>query len=145
MPPLLASAPSLQLLWRRHCADTMPSPEQTKWRATSQKWGALKFAYKNWSSYFVRLQLCAISISSFHLRPIIAWKIYLHQWSHQTYNQDFTKRGKPKTFFFFAQELPDLAPMLNKMMQLKHVTNGHVTKYLVSVDGGLGAEPPAAG
>ena len=40
--------------------------------------------------------------------------------------------------------------MLNKMMQLKHVTNGHVTnghvtKYLVSVDGGLGAEPPAAG
>ena len=47
---------------------------------------------------------------------------------------------------FFAQKLSDLGSMLNKLMQLKRVTNGGIViKYIVTVDGGLGAEPSAAG
>ena len=37
---------------------------------------------------------------------------------------DFAKRGEPKVLFFFAQKLPDLAHVLVKLMQLKHVTDG---------------------
>ena len=47
---------------------------------------------------------------------------------------------------FFAQKLSDLGSVLNKPMQLKRVINmGIVIKYIVTVDGSLGAEPPAAG
>ena len=35
----------------------------------------------------------------------------------------FAKRGKPKVNFF-AKKLPDLAPVLNKQMQLKRVIDG---------------------
>ena len=38
-------------------------------------------------------------------------------------NQDFAKRSEPKVNFF-AQKLPDLAPVLNKLMQLKRVIDG---------------------
>ena len=47
---------------------------------------------------------------------------------------------------FFAQKLSDLGFVLTKPMQLKRVTNGGtVIKYKVTMDGGLGAQPPAAG
>ena len=42
-----------------------------------------------------------------------------------------------KFVLFFAQKLPDQVPMLNKLMQLKGVTAGIATKYLVTVYGGL--------
>ena len=48
--------------------------------------------------------------------------------------------------FFFAQKLSNLAPVLKKLMQLKRVTEGSiVTKYVVSLNGGLGAEPQPLG
>ena len=62
---------------------------------------------------------------------------------YQKCNQDFAKRGKPKKHL--AQKLPDVTPMLNKLMALKRITDGIVTKYLVTVAGCVGAEPPAAG
>ena len=48
---------------------------------------------------------------------------------------------------FFAQRLSDLGSVLNKLMQLKRVTNGGilVSKYIVTVNGGLGAKSPVAG
>ena len=47
---------------------------------------------------------------------------------------------------FFAQKLSDLGTVLNKLMQLKRVTNGGtVIKYIMTMDGDLGAELPAAG
>ena len=47
---------------------------------------------------------------------------------------------------FFAQRLSDLGSVLNKLMQLKRVTNGGiVTRYMVTVNGGLGAKSPVAG
>ena len=36
----------------------------------------------------------------------------------------FAKRSEPKLNFFFAQKLPDLAPVLKILMQLKRVTDG---------------------
>ena len=40
------------------------------------------------------------------------------------FDQDFAERGETKVNFF-TQKLPDLAPVLNKLMQLKRVTDGH--------------------
>ena len=39
-------------------------------------------------------------------------------------NHNFAKRSESKLNFFFAQKLPDLAPVLNILMQLKRVTDG---------------------
>ena len=52
------------------------------------------------------------------------------------FNQKFAKREglKPKLNYFVAQKLSNLGLMLNKLMQLKRVT-----------DRGLGAEPQLAG
>ena len=36
----------------------------------------------------------------------------------------FAMRGEPKVNFF-TRKLPDLAPVLNKLMQLKHVADEH--------------------
>ena len=122
----------------------VPSPVQTKRGGTIQKWGGTKIWIKNWFSDFVRLQLCAIFkirppsfLTSFRLRPIIAWKSIYCSDCYQTYNQDFAKKGKPKKFF--TQKLPNLAPVLNKLMQLKRVTDEQSLWYLVTVDGGLAA------
>ena len=56
-------------------------------------------------------------------------------------------RGLNQKFviFFFAQKLPNQAPMLNKLMQLKRDTAGIATKYLVTVNGGLGGSPQPLG
>ena len=64
---------------------------------------------------------------------------------YQTRNQDLAKKGEQK-LAFFAQKLSDLGSELNKLMQLKRATNGGIViKYIVTVDGGLEAEPPATG
>ena len=62
---------------------------------------------------------------------------------YQTRSQDFATRGGTKSKLF-APRLSDLGFLLNKLMQLKRVTNGGIVpKCIVTVDGGLGAKPPA--
>ena len=52
--------------------------------------------------------------------------------------QAFAKRGEPKVNFF-APKLPDLAEQTDATKGCYR--RGIVTKYLETVDGGLGAEP----
>ena len=42
---------------------------------------------------------------------------------------------------FFVQKLPDLAPVLHKLMQLKRATDGHSIKYLMTVEGAWERSP----
>ena len=76
--------------------NTVPLPEETK-RGTSRKWGALKYIeLSHVKTDIIRLQFMrnfknsvfmskkrhirpATFLSSFHLQPIIALKIYLQQ------------------------------------------------------------------
>ena len=96
--------------------------------ALAKSGGALKFAYKNWSSDLVRLQLCEI-LKEGQQRFMACFvsgsqsfekSIYSSE-CFQTYNQDVAKRGKPN--IFFAQKPSDLVPVLNTLMQLKRVTD----------------------
>ena len=86
----------------------------------------------------------AAFLSSFRLRPIVAWKIYFTAVNATRRANRILLRGVNQKQSFFAQKLPDLAPVLNKLIQLKRVTNGTVTKHLVTVNKGLGADPPCA-
>ena len=54
---------------------------------------------------------------------------------YQIRNQDFAKMGETKSKFIIAQKLSDLGSVVNKLIQLKRVTDGGiVTKYVVTVD-----------
>ena len=50
-------------------------------------------------------------------------------------NQDFAEKSEPKRNFL-SKKLPDLAPMLNKLMQLKRVAEKH--SYEIFSDGKRG-------
>ena len=55
--------------------------------------------------------------------PLLPEKFIHASECFQTRNQEFVKRGELKVLFS-AQKLSDLGSVLNKMMQLKRVTNG---------------------
>ena len=81
------------------------------------------FAYKNWSSDLVRLQICATLkvlysklknsiyirpaafLSWFRLRPIIAWKIYLQQWILPKTQQGLCLEGWIKSKFLLRKNI----------------------------------------
>ena len=85
------------------------SPEQPKWEGTSQKWGALKFAYKNWFQILYGTIMRNFKIrpptflSSFRLWPIIAWKIYLQQWMLPDVRPGFCWERLTKCKFFYTK------------------------------------------
>ena len=126
-----------------HNVTPVPSPERTNWGGTGRNWMGTKiywtFAYKNWFSYLVRLQVCAILkirhsclekqqgrrcflYSLFPLRPIIAWKTYLQQRMLLDRQPEFCWNEWTKSTFFFAENLSELGFVLKKLMQLKRVT-----------------------
>ena len=135
---------------------SVPSPEQTNWGGTSRKWGGtLKytelFVYRNWYSDLVLQQLCAILkwgqqrfFISFRLKPIIALKIYIQQWMLLDVQPEFCYLGWTQSKFI-CQKIARFSPGVEQTntTQAYH-RRGIVSKYLVAVDGGLGAEPPAA-
>ena len=68
----------------------------------------------------------AAFLSLFRLRPTTAWKIYLQQWMLLDTQPGFCWEGLTKSKFF-AQKLSDLGSVLDKLMQLKRVTNGSLS------------------
>ena len=76
---------------------------------TSQKREALNFAYENWSSDCTATIMRnfkirpAAFLSSFRLRPIVAWKIYLQQWMLPDVQPKFLQEGWTKSNCFLPQ------------------------------------------
>ena len=107
----------------------MPSPEQTKWGGTNGKWGGTKnLLIKTTITATIMRNFKkrpAAFLSSFRLRTIIAWKIYLQQWMLPDVQLGFCLERWTKSKFFCTKTAYDLDPVLNKLMQLMRVTKVH--------------------